>query len=199
MTEQRFDDDRVRQVIRKAADFDSREADTVSESELKGIAEDVGVSASALQRALSELQGDISAKPPPPPSAGRRWGPLAVVIALLAAAFIVSPGIVYEFAIPFTVLILLSVVGGVIPKLAWHRRESTMLALDGVRYRTSKGERLLPWSSVIHLKSGVPGTLEVVTPSDSVTLVLTDFGDPDAVMAAIKLRLANAALGRPQA
>ena len=196
MTEQRFTNDRVRDMIRRAAELDLQEADSISESDLRQVAAEVGVSTASLDRALTELRGEIRAIPPRMTPAGRRWIPLTAVMILGVTGFLLAPQSSSELTVPFAVLVLLSGFAALGPTYLRRRRESMVLGLHGVRYLTASGERRLPWSSVVEVKSGIPGAVQLIGPSGSVLVVLKDFGDPDAVLAALKLRIARASLGQ---
>jgi len=167
----------------------------ISESELRHIAHEVGVRPTAMDQALGELQGELRPSPSPLPSPLRRWSPFAFVIAVCVVGALAAPAHLAEIAVPMLIASVLTLFAALAPMWARRYRQSTKIGIDGVRYATFSGDRFLPWTSVVELKVELPGTIHIVTPTASVMLVLKDFGHPDAVLAAIKSRIAQASVG----
>lgn len=194
MVEKRFTLEDMRRILRGATDLEDRAWETISESELREIAEEVGITPTALSLALTEFKGDLRATPPARSTAFRHWRFPAAVITFWGATTLLAPEAAADYRLPFAILFAIAGSTALAARHARRRRETTIIGVREIRYGTLHGERVLPWSSVVELKSGPPGTVQVVGLADSVVLVLNDFGDPEAVLAAVRLRIARASI-----
>jgi hypothetical protein len=184
-----FEEDRAMEVIRRAIEIDTMDSAGITKDDIRHIAAQIDIKPSSLDRAFREAGSELVARPPAPASATRRWIPFGLVVAAGTALVVAAPG---SFKDPSIVLPYLFAVAASYFAAAnrMHELRSAMrIGEEGIAYHGRKGRKVLKWSSVIAIEPFLPETIKVVGPSNTLTVPLRDFGDPDAVLTIIKSRI----------
>jgi hypothetical protein len=178
-----FEEDRAREILRRAIEIDSDEDRTVTDQDIRLIAAELDVKPASLDQAFGELGSELVARPSPPPPATRRWLPFTGVVAAGIGVIVIAPETTRDISIVAPYLLML---------IASYFAASTSemrIGEEGITYRGSKGRKVLKWDAIIEIKPFVPNAIHVVGASKTITVLLEDFGDPDAVLRIIKSRM----------
>jgi hypothetical protein len=187
-SDERFSDDRADAILRRAIEIDRDDPSTVSELDIRLIGAEVDIRPDSLDRAFAEINGELIARPPTI-SPWRRWCWLVGTLCVGTTLYILSPEIFdsSDVIAGFVVIVGLALLAG---GLLGHRgRSRVRIAQDGVHHGNGRSGDVMKWESIIRLDPGVPGSVTLVGAKRTVNIVLSDFGDPDAVLAFIRKRL----------
>ena len=194
----RFDADRSKAVLRRAVELEDDEEPRFSENDVRMMAAELQIRPDAIERALREAAGGVLA---PTTQNGttalRRWSILALVLAAGGIAAVLAPDVLTESGLVagYAFAVLLSVASAQMLRAHERQQASVRLANDGVHYSTRVGPQTMKWTSVLRVRSMTPGAVSLEAPGQSISIRLASFGDPDTVLALIKLRVAFASPG----
>jgi hypothetical protein len=186
--EQGFEEDRAREIVRRAIEIDAGQKQLVAADDIRLIAAELDVNPAAVDQAFREMGSEIVARPAPPARALRRWLPFMGVVAAGAAVVAIAPEALRDVSMVAPYLLILVAAFFAASTKINEYRSAMRIGEDGIIYRGRKGRKVLPWESVLEIKPFLPNVVHVVGTAQTITVVLEDFGDPDAVLRLMRSR-----------